>query len=319
MRNLLIIFIILKSSVGALAQYAPAAGQAGSTAIYADSSVFKYWAESCNVSRGPMNISDPSIGLASAGNPSDALGKALGNGTLSLGDGGSATLYFSHAIQNGPGYDFAVFENSFSDTFLELAFVEVSNDGINFYRFPCQSLTDTTVQTGSFGNTDPQKINNLAGKYRMGYGTPFDLNELKGASGLDVNNVHYVRVMDVIGSVDPKFASRDSSGRMINDPWPTSFASGGFDLDAVGVINASASAGIEDYELSDVNVFPNIITQGSGITISGKYDKMNLYKGNGTIVFKEIYTLNAEDLERGFYLLEISKNDKRKVFKLIKL
>jgi hypothetical protein len=33
------------------------------------------------------------------------------------------------------------------------------------------------------------------------------------------------------------YASYDSQGHQINDPWPTNFPTGGFDLDAVGVIN----------------------------------------------------------------------------------
>ena len=36
------------------------------------------------------------------------------------------------------------------------------------------------------------------------------------------------------------FSSCDFSGHQINDPWPTPFYSSGFDLDAVGVINARA-------------------------------------------------------------------------------
>ena len=36
-----------------------------------------------------------------------------------VGDGGSAILTFDTPIANGPGFDFAVFENGFSDTFLE--------------------------------------------------------------------------------------------------------------------------------------------------------------------------------------------------------
>ena len=34
------------------------------------------------------------------------------------------------------------------------------------------------------------------------------------------------------------FSSCDFNGHQINDPWPTPFNTGGFDLDAVGVINA---------------------------------------------------------------------------------
>ena len=45
--------------------------------------------------------------------------------------------------------------------FLELDFVEVSSDGVNYFRFPATSYTDTTVQTGSFGSTDATKINKI--------------------------------------------------------------------------------------------------------------------------------------------------------------
>ncbi|NIA17499.1 MAG: hypothetical protein GWO86_04040, partial [Planctomycetes bacterium] len=33
------------------------------------------------------------------------------------------------------------------------------------------------------------------------------------------------------------YSSCDINGHQINDPWPTPFDSGGFDLDAVGIIN----------------------------------------------------------------------------------
>jgi len=46
-----------------------------------------------------------------------------------------------------------------------------------------------------------------------------------------------VKVIDVIGTIDPQYASRDSFGNIVNDPYPTPFGSCGFDLDAVGVIN----------------------------------------------------------------------------------
>ena len=74
------------------------------------------------------------MGKASSGDTNSPLGKA-GDGTiLSLGDGGEATLTFSTPISNGQGADFAIFENSFSATFLELGLVEVSSDGQNFVR-----------------------------------------------------------------------------------------------------------------------------------------------------------------------------------------
>ncbi|MFH1320790.1 MAG: hypothetical protein ABII90_09085, partial [Bacteroidota bacterium] len=217
--------------------YAPPAGQPGSTAMYKDSSAFVAWASNCVVIRGPMDITDPGAGDASAGTGHDATGKSQENGVVSLGDGGSATLSFNGAIYNGSGYDFAVFENSFSDIFLELAFVEVSSDGTNFFRFNAVSLTQDTAQVESFGSIDATDLYNLAGKYRAAYGTPFDLDELSGIPGLNVDSVTHIRIVDVIGNIDNAYTTYDSQGNKVNDPWPTAFPSGGFDLDAVGLIH----------------------------------------------------------------------------------
>jgi hypothetical protein len=235
----LIIFMGMISSTWA-GIYAPAAGQPGSTAIYKDDASFVEWATGCTVTRGPMNITDASKGYASFGTEANATGKATGDsyGVVSLGDGGSAVLSFDKAICNGEGYDFAVFENGFNDTFLELGFVEVSSDGVNFFRFNNVSQTQTTTQVGGFGSVDCTNLNNLAGKYRQGYGTPFDLSELATVSPLlDVNNVKYVRIVDVIGCIQDGYCTYDSLGNKINDPWSTPFASSGFDLDAIGVMN----------------------------------------------------------------------------------
>ena len=224
--------------------YAPPAGQAGSTAISADSSSFHGWATGVvELTRGPQDISDPASDLASFGSGDDALGKSDAtisnpNPVVSLGDGGHITLSFATPITNGPGADFAVFENGFADNFLELAFVEVSSDGTNFFRFPSHSLTSTATQVASFGTLDTTNIDGLAGKYRASFGTPFDLSLLANVSSLlDINNITEVRIVDVVGSIDPAFGTKDSDGNLINDPWPTGFPSGGFDLDAVGVLN----------------------------------------------------------------------------------
>ena len=88
------------------------------------------------------------------GHDSLALGKADEvNNVVSLGDGGVATLTFSDSIYitNGLGNDFAVFENAFNNTFLELSFVEVSSDGENFFGFDSVSLTPTNKQVDGFG------------------------------------------------------------------------------------------------------------------------------------------------------------------------
>lgn len=49
------------------AQFAPAQDKPGTTAMYADSSAFVAWATGVEVERGPMDITNPSLGMASFG------------------------------------------------------------------------------------------------------------------------------------------------------------------------------------------------------------------------------------------------------------
>ncbi|MCW5908855.1 MAG: T9SS type A sorting domain-containing protein [Chitinophagales bacterium] len=264
--RILSIIVLLTAGANRIsAQFAPAAGLHGSTALWKDSSIFIAWATGCTLQRGYMDIAQPDSGFASVGNVAAAIGAAGTNGVVSLGDGGSATLTFAQPIYNGPGFDFAVFENGFATgetgmAFLEFAFVEVSSDGINFVRFPAISHIQDTAQLAMVG-IDCSLVHNLAGKYVNGYGTPFDLEELKDKPGLDVNHITHVRVIDVVGSIHPNFATYDSEGHKVNDPYPTPFPSGGFDLDAVGVINAVNVSAISDFEFRisnfETQVFPN--------------------------------------------------------------
>lgn len=225
--------------------FAPAAGQPGSTAIAAADPSFVSWADGfSDLVRGPQDIANPLGPLASFGSGSLALGPADAvpsdpTPVVSLGDGGRITLSFPQAITDGPGFDFAVFENGFGDEFLELAFVEVSTNGTDFVRFPSVSLTQTSTQVGSFDPMDTTNLDRLAGKYRSGFGTPFDLGDVAGLSpAVDPDEINYVRLVDVVGTLDPAHRTVDSLDNPINEPYPTAFASGGFDLDAVGVINA---------------------------------------------------------------------------------
>lgn len=238
------------------APFAPAAGQPGSTALAHDAEQFKSWAT------GYAHYAPGEQVEASWQIPARALGSAGNNAydVCVLGRGGSLTLTFGTAIANGPGFDFAVFENGFSDTFLELAYVEVSSDGEHFARFPNYSLTSSPV--GAFGHVQPTFVHGLAGKYRGGFGTPFDLQEIAEAYAhaltkevwqgpadlefsqeyrdglvaafphLDLNAITHVRLIDIVGDG----SGRDSEGFAIYDPFPTVITAG-FDLDAIGVLN----------------------------------------------------------------------------------
>jgi hypothetical protein len=263
MRALVTVF--LACTLAAPAQFAPPAGQPGSTAMYKDSTSFVAWAETCTIVRGKEDAGNTASPYASVGDSSKALGIA-DNTIVSLGDGGSAVCSFAWPLADGPGPDFAVFENSFSDDYLEFAFVEVSSDGLTYFRLPATSNIQDTLQTGPFDLSDATKVNNLAGKYRGMYGTPFDLQELQGTGGLDLNNVTHVRIVDVVGSLNPAYASYDMNGRKINDPWPTAFPSSGFDLDAIGVIHDILNS-LDDRELPGLGIYPNPATGGGQLAL----------------------------------------------------
>ena len=218
-----------------------------------------------NVSAWATGVSNylPTAGVdAGASVATHAVGESDGNvvslGELSQADvqavaaSGSIAISFSGDIFDGPGADFAVFENAgtfFDDPFIfaELAFVEVSSNGSDFARFPATSLntegignlkTDIFAGFGrSFAGINTTNVNNLAGIHPTNTGTPFDLSELANHSLVisgrsDLDAVRYVRLVDIPGTGDVV----DNQGNPILDAWQT-VGSGGFDLDAVGAIN----------------------------------------------------------------------------------
>jgi hypothetical protein len=199
------------------------------------------WATSVEaLERGPMDIMNPGGGLASWGNESFVLGAALGDtlSVLSLGDHGTITLGFELRIFNGPGDDFAVFENgiwSEEGFFGEFAFVEVSSNGFDYAAFPPISWHATPVPSG--GVIDPADFQDFAGDEPAGQGTGFDLallasDPLVQSGAVDILDIGYVRLTDVIGDGTTLDANLDP----IYDPYPTNYPTGGFDLDGVGVL-----------------------------------------------------------------------------------
>ena len=295
-------------------------GTDGCNAIAANDNQIVAWATNVVVTRGPQNISNPNSPLASHGTDADAVGPATMNNSMevvSLGDGGSALITFERPIRNGEGPDFAVFENDNIGNFLELAFVEVSSDGEHFVRFPATSLTPTETQTGSFALTDPTFINNLAGKFRIGYGTPFDLAELADSANIDLDNIVYVRVIDVVGCINPQYATYDAFGHIVNDPWPTDFASSGFDLAGVGVIHQKP-LGIDNHEMPQVFAYPNPCT-GSLYIINENAERIELYNLNGQLLEMvnngdTHVNLNMQQYPAGLYLLKVG-NGVQKILK----
>jgi hypothetical protein len=318
MNKLLYLFSVLITSTVYSQSFAPEPGIEGSTAIHKDSSIIMGWASGITIKRGYLDISQPELGFASFGeNANGLVAEGDGLAVVSLGDSGVAVLTFDSPIMDGDGPDFAIFENGFADHYMEFAFVEVSSDGLNYYRFPSVSETPLSPQMSNFSFGNCAYIHNLAGKYRQGYGTPFDLNLLSGIEGLDLNNVTHIRLIDVVGSTNEEYGSLDSFGNLINDPYPTAFESGGFDLDGVAVIH-SVSLGLQNSSLK-IDVFPN--PSSGSITIrSASTAEINIVNHTGKIVFVSmIYgdsTLDL-DLSNGIYFVRIKNGNNEEITKLI--
>lgn len=235
--------------------FAPKAEDEGSTAIlYIDPEIVAWATDVTDINFG-TDVSDE----GNWKDPQSVIGPSAGGNSevLVLGRGGTIVLEFGSGITDLEGFDFVVFENAFSDTFLELAYVEVSSDGVHFVRFPNYSMTVDPV--GSWGHVQATFVDGYAGKYRAGFGTPFDLSILESAHQavvdgyegfsqsfsaqlltnypyLNLNSIKYLQLIDIVG--DGTY--EDCQGYSIFDPYPT-IITAGFDLDAVGIINTGSS------------------------------------------------------------------------------
>jgi hypothetical protein len=322
---ILLMLMMLFFTFNVKAQFHGPVGSLNCNAIHKDSSVIVNWAKQCLVNRGFQSLDDESLGPTTTGHDTCAIGKAGESGVVSLGDKGEAILQFHKPIIDGLGHDFAVFENSFSDSFLELAFVEVSSDGIHYVRFPATSLTQTLTQIEAYDEVgEASKLNNLAGKYKAMYGTPFDLNELRDSVNVNIQYITHVKIIDVVGSINPLFASFDQYKQIINDPFPTAFPNGGFDLDAVGVIHQADIYTNINEQVNNFDVFPNPFN--NVLTIhhqSGETINIELLNQFGVLIKKELISasdalIQTEELPSGIYVLKISEKGNTYFKKLIK-
>lgn len=320
MKIITIVILFGLPFIRASCQYPPAAGEEGSRAIFCDSSIITGWASYVHIERGFLRIDDSSLGYATSGEEIFSTGKA-DNLTVSLGDGGIAIAQFNVPIIDVNGSDFAIFENSFDGKFLELATVEVSSDSIKWVMFPPFSDTDTSNQVGSFGMLNPEKLYNLAGKYIALYGTPFELNDLKDSSGIDINNINYIRITDVVGSVDPRYSTLDSRGIAINDPWPTPFESSGFDLDAIAILDDVEGA-YETFNNEQILIYPNPVGSDMKISrMSAIPATIIIYNMSGiSVIIKNISgnksIVRVNELSPGPYIFSLITGDKihREIF-----
>lgn len=187
--------------------------------------------------------------------------------------------------------------------------------------FPAHSLTQTATQVGGFGSVDPTYIHNLAGKYKAFYGTPFDLSDLEDDPLLDKNNITHVKIIDVVGSIDPDYASYDAYANAINDPFPTPFYSAGFDLDAVGVINQK-QLGVTNNTLAQLSLYPNPATHYFKVKGFSENIDVEIYSQTGQLVsaLKNVsqQMVDVSQLNSGLYMVRVSSDQKNALFRLVK-
>ena len=299
MRSVLTAALLVAAVVSGAAQFPPDGGRAGSTAIAVGDVAWAGWASSLTVVPGALDIARPELGDVGRVADTEGLG-APDARTISLGDGGVVTLAFDITIGDGAGADFVVFENGFpvddSTGFHELAFVEVSSDGERFVRFPTTSLTETAV--GPFGTLAPTHVDGFAGKYSAPYGVPFDLADLPDDPALDRSAVTHVRLIDVVGTPDSAFASFDSDGTVVYDPYPTDFSTGGFDLDAVGVLHAGRPTSTSQARANEASSTLRGVVLERGVWPTGFCESCSLY----TLTGKPVHTLPGTPIASGSYI-----------------
>ncbi len=151
--------------------------------------------------------------------PPKGAGVSAGNSTdvLSLGRGGSIVLELGLDVVDGDGVDLLVFENAFfafgdSGVFADPGVVSLSLDGDEWSTFPCDS--DAEAPNGCAGYAPVLPAEEGGALQDLG-GDAFDLADV----GLE--RARYVRIVDA----DTRLFGDDGTA--------------GFDLDALGVVNAA--------------------------------------------------------------------------------
>ncbi|MFQ3599482.1 MAG: T9SS type A sorting domain-containing protein [Chloroherpetonaceae bacterium] len=271
-------------------------------AQFADSVVSVSFGPNFNVGYGSDNPNFPQCVLGLPDSTARPCAPAFSpTELLSLGRGGSITLYFRRPIIDQPGADFTVFENPFylaCDTnrvFAETGIVSVSKDGITFVEFPFEVIDSLSIQS-------PRRYRGLAGvtptngavspllpgspnQGRSG-GDSFDLADV----GLDT--VYFVRITDA--------ADRVNDGGPIADS---------FDLDAVVAIHQATLATPTQREKPNTFTlfqnYPNPFNPSTTITyelaIAGNV-RLELFDTQG----KKIITLLEQWQRAGSYSYTLS-------------
>ena len=135
---------------------------------------------------------------------------------------------------------------------------------------------------------------------------------------LDKSKITHVRIVDVVGNIDPEYANYDSQGHVINDPWPTPFASSGFDLDAVGVIHDVAHFDVPENEMMAVALYPNPVKDRLTVNTENLHS-VEVFNLMGQLVRTSTANIiDFSDLNEGIYFVRVKADGKTVTKRVVK-
>jgi hypothetical protein len=228
----------------------------------------------------------------------------------SLGLGGQIVVGFKdNAVYDGPGPDFTIFENAFlnpatNKIFAEPAIIEVSQDAVNYFLFPFDSLTlkGCAGITPIYGNKDPFNPEESGGD-------KFDLSDI----GLDY--IRYIRITDISEMI------LDNPSHPYYDPTIT-----GFDLDAVVGLNLRKTGTSVNTDIkSDDFSFHFDHERNAGLLKNNMGNRNNsyyIYSVDGSLVLNgsvdnEI-SLDLSNFADGMYLIVLRTKEKTECHEFFK-
>ena len=137
---------------------------------------------------------------------------------------------------------------------------------------------------------------------RQSYGT-FD--EVEDTPLLDKSRVTHVRLVDVVGCLDSLYATYDCQGHIINDPWPTPFASSGFDLDAVGVIHDLAHFDVPENAEEAIAMYPNPVRDRLTVKAENLHSVEVFNLVGQMVMVSTSSVIDMSDLNQGVYFVRV--------------
>ena len=122
----------------------------------------------------------------------------------------------------------------------------------------------------------------------------------------------------VVGTIKPEYATYDSEGHIVNDPWPTPFESCGFDLDAVGVIHDLVHSAVQEQSSEMMVVAPNPVSEVLHVQLDEAVEVVVYALTGQQVLRSESHSLDVSALPAGVYFARVVTEGKTFVNKFVK-